>query len=367
MAIMYIIHIFNVLITKSQSTCEDNNYPCRGDDDSWWFSKKDIIPTDSTIYGQLKLRDSMYMAFDIVNNAGIANQWENIFRIGFSAAISDGCDGKGSRYPALYMGPNDNYFHFAVSDANNCSAVDDWQYPENFGTYEMVQGNTYSVEIYYNEYHSWIRIKNATLCKDTPFEGCSTTPYDVFIEKDRSGTNPSYFGSIVSIFIGTDQFAGHSPEAIANVTLSNMFIYSYWSNDTSLTLPPTYAITSAPSLTPISSTSNPTDHPSSVRLLHVYAIDQINRFKSNVLCRYTGTNATNQSTINYFIYCCSIKCAIIATNIVSSIHCFIGTLNIIIIVTNRTVSTTHSATISVTVTCSCMFVYDLSEKHNIFI
>ena len=201
------------------------------------------------MYGQLKLRDSMYMKFDIVNNEGIANTWENIFRIGYSATLTGGCDGKGSRYPALYMGPNDDLFHFAVSEATNCYAGGDWQYPENFGTYEMVQGKTYSVIINYNESKVLIQIKDVTL----------NTPWETYIDKVRSGTNPSYFNSIVSIFIGTDQFAGHSPEAIANVTLSNMVIISYWQND-SFTLPHTYTPTASPSENP---TNQPTISPSS--------------------------------------------------------------------------------------------------------
>ena len=226
MVILYIMYTPNIPIATSQSTCQDNNYPCQGDDDSWWYSTDDIKPTDSTIYGQLKLRDSMYMAFDIVNWVTGANQLENIFRIGFSANISDQCDGKGSRYPALYKGPNDNYFHFAVSEATNCYAE-----PTNSQSYyqTMRTGSRFSVIINYNESRVTVQMRYGSY------------PMWTHIDTSRSGTNPSYFGSIVSIFIGTDHVSGHSPEGIADVTLSNMFIVSYWQNDSHSFLP-----TSAP-------------------------------------------------------------------------------------------------------------------------
>ena len=252
---LLIVHIFYIQITISQTTCQDNNYPCQGNDDNWWYSTSNIIPSDSTIYGQLKLRDSMYVQFDIINNEGIANQWENIFRIGYSATISGGCTGKGSRYPALYLGPNDDLFHFAVSDYkggvnSNCYAGASWQFAENFGSYHMYQGVQYSATINYNESRVLVRIQDVT----------NNGPWETYIDTDRGGTNPLYFNSSVSIFIGTDHFAGHGAEPIANVTLSNMIIVSYWDRD-SFTLPPTYAPTATPTVNP---TNQPSASPTSV-------------------------------------------------------------------------------------------------------
>ena len=238
----------------SQSACQDNNNPCRGDDDTWWYSTSDIVPSEAKIYGQLTLRDSMYMEFDIVNTGGISSQWENIFRIGFTATISGTrCDGAASRYPGLYLGPDDDVFQFLVSDTDNCYGGGQWQDPQAFGVYHMLKGIKYSAIIHYNESRVHVQIKNVT----------SDGPWETYIDTDRSGTHPYLFNSIVSIFIGTDLYAIHPVVPIANVTLSNIVIVSYWYNN-SFTLPPAISPTINPSTEP---TNEPTFIPSAVPTL----------------------------------------------------------------------------------------------------
>lgn len=276
---LIIVHIFYIQITIPQSICIDNNYPCQSDDNSWWYSTDDIIPTDSTSYGHLKLRDSMYMEFDIINNEGIANQWENIFRIGFNGTQSGACAGKGSRYPGLFMGPDDDFFHFAVSESSNCYAGGVWQQepPSGFGTYEMVRGRSYSAIINYNESRVIVQIKDNTL----------NTPWETYINVARGGTNPSYFNRYVHVFMGTDQYAQHPIDPICNVTLSNVIIVSYWQNS-SFTLPPTYAPTAAPTDIPTDqpsiSPTPATSHPSTVKSFYMIFFRIVVEYDHNNYC-----------------------------------------------------------------------------------
>ena len=45
--------------------CSESLNTWHGDSISWWQSTSDFIPTHSTAFGTLQLRDGLYMEFDI--------------------------------------------------------------------------------------------------------------------------------------------------------------------------------------------------------------------------------------------------------------------------------------------------------------
>eukprot|EP01083_Nonionella_stella_P110773 324383_1 len=224
-----IIIVHFICFTVSQNTWI-------GDGTHWWRSTSDFIPTQRTAFGTLTLRDALYMEFDIVFHGPKPSNWQNIFRVGFPSYAGD-CANHNSRYPSLWMLPGENKFHFSVSETANCG--------KQWGSQPPVTIDfNYHVMIHYNDSHIMISLNNV-----------------VYIDTTRTPTKPELKGRTMYVYIGTDDTGTAIP--VANATLSNMAIVSYWFPD-GFTMPPTYAPTNAPTsptITPTQPSFNPSTHP----------------------------------------------------------------------------------------------------------
>eukprot|EP01084_Bolivina_argentea_P255439 429632_1 len=69
----------------------------------------DLNPTDATSYGTIDLGQVMSIEFDFDfhgrsnDPANRAGYQENFFRIGYETCCSQGCNGEGSSYPAMFL------------------------------------------------------------------------------------------------------------------------------------------------------------------------------------------------------------------------------------------------------------------------
>eukprot|EP01083_Nonionella_stella_P106236 306278_1 len=230
--VISMIGSYCICFTLSQNTwVGDGNY--------WWKSASDFVPTPSTAFGTLTLRDALYMEFDIVFHGPTPSNWQSVFRVGFPS-ITGSCDGLNSRYPSLWMLPNENKFHFSVSETASCG--------KQWGSQPSATIDfNYHVIIHYNDSHILILLNNV-----------------IYIDTARTPTKPELIGRTMYVYIGTDDTGTAIPTA--NVTLSNMIITSYWYHD-GFTMPPTYAPTDDPTWITLQPTKSPTPNPSTVPTL----------------------------------------------------------------------------------------------------
>eukprot|EP01084_Bolivina_argentea_P070419 128005_1 len=232
---IYLSYISNI---SSLNTYDTNNI-------TWWRSTSDFIPIRSTHYGTLQLRDALYMEFEIIFNGPIAstNIWKNIFRVGFKSPFGGGCYEHYSRYPSLWLTPNDNKFHFSVSDTSSCGKF--W-----YNKPDAISETKYHIIIHYNNSHILISLNN-----------------NIYINEARAPTQSDLIGLTMYVWISTDEFSGPIPTV--NATMSNINIISYWYNESFTLIPtisptnyPTNTPTIYPSISPTIFTNNPTIIPS---------------------------------------------------------------------------------------------------------
>lgn len=201
-----------------------------GDGVSWWRSLSDFIPKHGSQYGSLQLRNAMYMEFNIMNHGPTPSTWLNVFRIGFLSQTNS-CSSHMSRYPSLWMLPNENRWHFSISQSNDCDRHWNLQPSANLET-------SYHIIIHFNSSRVFISINGVT-----------------YIDESRNGTQPDLLGKTVYIWMSTDEWEYSIPAA--NVTMSDITIVSYWEQD-GLALPPT----SYPTPRPTDPSRDPTFAPS---------------------------------------------------------------------------------------------------------
>ena len=255
MTLYYLYHIIYALIilyTQIPFTIALNTWI--GDNDTWWQSTSDFMPIRNTSYGELKLRDSMYMQFDATFNGPTPapNVWQNVFRVGFKSTTAD-CYGQGSRYPSLWIMPGNNLWWISISEGDNCLKI----YEQGPGS---PIGKKFSFRIWFNETRMWIKHKRS------PW-----TSFRTFVNASHNGYDPGIINTThprtVYVWISTDQNGGNTPIPAANVTLSNIYISSFWQYE-GYTIPPTLSPTlspttptntpsSSPSVSPTASTNNP--------------------------------------------------------------------------------------------------------------
>ena len=229
------------IVCKIHSITSQNKWS--GDGISWWQSLSEFTPIFNTSYGTLQLRDALFMEFDIIFNGPIPSdgKWQNIFRVGFQSTNHQ-CGAHFSRYPSLWFAPNDNRWHFSVSDRNDCGTH--WHYTN--GRPLAVINKKEHIVMHYNDSHIFISISD-----------------QIYIDTFRAGTRLQDIGRIMYIWMstGVPAISPFLDTPAANVTMENIIIVSYWQNE-SFTMPPTLSPSNTPTLSPTNYPSLPPTMPS---------------------------------------------------------------------------------------------------------
>ena len=73
------------------------------DNRTLWESTSEIIPTQSTAYGEIRVGHEMSMTFDFEWLGRTTTQFEQFFRVGTSGVAGNGCAGNQAHYPSMWI------------------------------------------------------------------------------------------------------------------------------------------------------------------------------------------------------------------------------------------------------------------------
>ena len=91
------------------------------DGESIWRSTSPFVPVQSAAFGSVLIGRSMSMSFSFVWHGRVADaKYEQFFRISFDSAFGNGCDGQGSRYPSLWLLPDEDALYISAASGELC-------------------------------------------------------------------------------------------------------------------------------------------------------------------------------------------------------------------------------------------------------